>query len=235
MALIKLSSIGITNLSGKAGGSVYARNRGGNYIRNFAMPSNPKTVAQMAARSAFGNLSSQWRSLASDLQNAWNEAAPNFPYKNRFGDQKVLSGFGLFQSLNRNLQVVGISMLSSPPEPIGVETLLSVSVAVENTAGVLSAVISATPTSAPPGNTQIAIYATPPVGSGVRYAENKLRFIDSVATASINNYDISEAYENLFGVPAVGANVQFAFDPISSISGERGARLTTVSSVVAGE
>src|SRR5690606_17722677 len=111
MALIKMSSIGITNLSGKAGGSVYARNRGGNYIRNFVMPSYTKTFAQMAARSAFGNLSSQWRVLAADLQNAWNQAAPSFPYKNRFGDEKVLSGFGLYQSLNRNLQVIGVSLL----------------------------------------------------------------------------------------------------------------------------
>src|SRR5690606_23004884 len=137
---------------------------GGNYIRNFAMPSNPKTVAQMAARSAFGNLSSQWRSLASDLQNAWNEAAPNFPYKNRFGDQKVLSGFGLFQSLNRNLQVVGISMLSSPPEPIGVETLPSASVAIENTAGVMCPVNSATPTPARPATTRVRISRTPAAG-----------------------------------------------------------------------
>jgi len=38
------------NLSGSAGGTTASRNRGGGYFRNKAVPTNPDTVFQQAAR-----------------------------------------------------------------------------------------------------------------------------------------------------------------------------------------
>jgi len=42
---IKFGSI-VVNGSGKLGGHVYSSNRGGNYVRTLATPSNPQTPAQ---------------------------------------------------------------------------------------------------------------------------------------------------------------------------------------------
>lgn len=234
MALIKLSSIGITNLSGKAGGSVYAHNRGGNYIRNFVVPSNPKTALQAAARAAFGALSSAWRSLTQEARNAWKEAATSFPYINRLGEQKIMSGLNLYVSLNRNLGVIGQPSIDMPPIPQGVDGVASVEMTAQSSAaGVLAALNAPAVLQGNEEATTIyAVYATPPLAAGIGYAENKLRLLTTQTETQVTEGDYVTDYEENFtaSVP-VGSKIFLAIDPINQRTGERGARVI-VSAVV---
>src|SRR3990172_5110235 len=59
-ALIKMSGVGITEASGKLGGQVFTRNKGGAVLRNRVVGTNPQTVAQQAVRAIFGAISSAW-------------------------------------------------------------------------------------------------------------------------------------------------------------------------------
>ena len=54
---IKYSAL-VMGVSGKLNGSVGATNKGGAYLRNKGVVSNPNTPAQAAVRSRFGSLSS---------------------------------------------------------------------------------------------------------------------------------------------------------------------------------
>lgn len=86
-------------LSGKLGGTVYARNKGGYYVRSYAVPTNPKTVAQSAARSTFAGALTAWHSLTEAEKSAWNSfATTNFaafsPVPN-----VTYSGFNAFVSV----------------------------------------------------------------------------------------------------------------------------------------
>lgn len=119
MARIKFSAIGITNIIGKAGGTVFSRNRGGAYIKNFVMPSNPTSPRQMYVRALFAMLSSGWRALSQDVRNAWDAARENYPTTNVFGDTLILSGKALYQKLNGNLINAGMTQLTLPLEPKG--------------------------------------------------------------------------------------------------------------------
>lgn len=235
MALIKLSSIGITNLSGKAGGSVYAHNRGGSYVRNFAVPSNPQTAAQAAARAAFGAFASKWRALAQEEQSAWRAAAENFPYIDRFGDTKIMSGENLYISLNRNLEVVGVNEMTLPPSPEGVDGMISATV-ITTISDTDSSLFMSLEEVDLAGNenaeTTYAIFASPAMSPGISYAKNKMRFVRAEPEATVeNDIDFSADYEPIFGKPAVGSKVFFRIDPINSVTGERGASLF-LSSVV---
>ena len=238
MALIKMSSIGITNLSGKAGGSVYAHNRGGAYVRNFAVPSNPQTQAQSAARAAFGAFASAWRTLSQEVRDGWKAAAENFPYIDRFGDSKIMSGENLYISLNRNLELVGESALAEPPVSQGASggvissaVGLSVLAGEIDFTGALELIGEIDPTSM-----KVAVYATPAVSPGISYLKNRFRFLnwlEGLATVQLSEI-ASTDYSNVFGVPMVGAKVGFRFDIINTATGERSASVFTSAIVTQG-
>lgn len=79
--------------SGSVGGLVFARNRGGAYIRNRTVPVNPNTERQQAVRTSMGAAVSSWADELSDDQRAtWNNYAANVPVKNALGDTVYLTG-----------------------------------------------------------------------------------------------------------------------------------------------
>jgi hypothetical protein len=86
-------------LSGKLGGSVYANNKGGAYVRQYVKPTNPATQAQADARNIFRNSGSGWGSLTSINIGGWNAfALTNFaPRKIKSG--VLYSGFNAYLAL----------------------------------------------------------------------------------------------------------------------------------------
>lgn len=58
-----------------AGAIVFSKWRGRNYVRRHAVPANPRSVAQVAARSIIAFLGSQWASLSGANQATWEPAA----------------------------------------------------------------------------------------------------------------------------------------------------------------
>lgn len=117
MAKIKWSAIGITNASGKSGGTVFSHNRGGSYVRRWAKPTNAQTAAQTAMRSIFGNVARFWGSLTPDETDVWEEEAVNITKTDAFGDQRKLNGFEYFMQANYNrIHGMGLPMLRLPIE-----------------------------------------------------------------------------------------------------------------------
>lgn len=114
MAKIKLSAIGITNISGKSGGSVFAHNKNGNYVRRLGIATQPQTAKQTLARSIFGVISRMWGALTQEQRDAWKNWGAANPKTDQFGDSRPLTGRQAFISVNSNLQTVGLAPLSSP-------------------------------------------------------------------------------------------------------------------------
>ena len=219
MALIKLTAI-VDNISGKLNGTVFAKNKGGNYMRSKSKPSNPKTAAQMAVRAQFGAISSAWKNLTESARSAWRESASNFPYINRLGDSKILSGFALHQQLNSNLVLIGESALTFPPEPKSPVSFTTVNVNAILAEGdvdqmEINAVITAVD-----ANSKTLIYATPPLSAGIENFENKLRLIGTALASSFDEgLDVNSMYEAVFGRLPVGAKVGVRVQNVSSESG----------------
>lgn len=116
MASIKFSAL-ISDARGKVGGNIFARNKGGSYVRAFAMPTNPSTGKQERVRQICGQIASGWRELTESARVGWNEAALNFPQMNRLGEQIYLSGQQLFLKFNATLSNAGLDQVLTPPSP----------------------------------------------------------------------------------------------------------------------
>ena len=72
--------------SGKIGGHVASRNRGGAYFRTKVTPVNPNTPAQAAVKSRLTTQAQAWRSLTAAQRAQWNAAVADFARTDIFGD-----------------------------------------------------------------------------------------------------------------------------------------------------
>lgn len=89
----------IGELSGKLGGNVFARNKGGAYIRQYVMPVDPRTIAQVSARSAFGFASSSYHSLTDAEKANWESFARERYLPKNGENTGQFSGFNAFTAL----------------------------------------------------------------------------------------------------------------------------------------
>lgn len=126
MALIKLSAVGITAMSGASGGSVFAFNRGGKYVRNWAKPTNPQTSKQTMMRSIFGYVSQLWGTLSQEDVDLWNSAGANQERTNALGEQHSMTGFTYFKAVNQNRLHSGWETpLLTPPSIMAIPAVIS--------------------------------------------------------------------------------------------------------------
>lgn len=89
----------IGELSGKLGGNVFARNKAGAYIRQYVIPVDPKSIAQMNARNSFGASSSGYHNLTDIEKAEWQSFATNFYLPKNRPNTGQFSGFNAYTSL----------------------------------------------------------------------------------------------------------------------------------------
>lgn len=241
MALIKLSSIGITSISGKAGGSVYSRNRGGAYVKNFVIPTNTFTELRQQVRAMFGAISSAWRNLTQSQRNSWAAQSPNYPYTNKVGDSKTLSGIALHNSLNTNLMTAGLPMIATAVAPQGTNGIIgssSGSVFDIGTGDIFSLALILEEDNTVPDNTYV-IECTPGISASKNFVENEFRVITSTSigtgsnptSAGLSNTDFAGGADGLLnlytaklGTPSVGDIVHFRVWAVNEDTGEVSAK-----------
>jgi hypothetical protein len=91
-------------VSGKVGGSVYARNKGGYYVRQWTKPTDPASTAQLQSRGSFGAASALWHGLTDVKKAQWNGyAISNFTAKHTVPGV-LYSGNQAFISLRNTAQ-----------------------------------------------------------------------------------------------------------------------------------
>lgn len=116
MPQIKYSGL-VTDIKGKAGGSVFASNKQGSYFRNNKWGGGRKSTRWNNAKNRLSQLSSQWKALNAEQQAAWNAMTVNYPFYNKFKVEYTPSGYQLFMSLNGNLLAAGFPLLTIPVAP----------------------------------------------------------------------------------------------------------------------
>lgn len=215
MAKVKFSAM-ISGMSGKLNGSVFARNRGGDYLRTKVTPSNPQTAAQSAVRSVFGSLSQAWRSLTEAQRTAWRSVVDQWQSTDVFGDLKSPSGSNLYVRLNVNAQKVNAAPINEPPNPRGVPSPIGVSLVLDAAGGTVTINSSVEP-GAP--SLRLLIEATPAVSAGINNANTKFRILSVNQVGLGVSYDLSAAYAAKFGGFSAGQKV---FARVSVVDGETG-------------
>lgn len=201
MAKIKMGSI-VTDMSGKLGGHVYAKNKGGNYVRTKATPSNPQTPAQMSIRGIFASISSGWSALTDAGRESFNGFVSSYGRTDIFGDLRNPTGKALYQRLNNNLAISDQALLSACVAPIVVPFANLVGA----NASVAGADFNATLDGVTTGS-KVLIFATPSLSKGTKFVKNRLRLIKISAGAIAGDFDFKADYVSKFGALTAGANI----------------------------
>lgn len=203
MAKIKFGAM-MVDARGKLGGHVFAKNRGGAYIRTKTTPSNPQSINQSGVRSLFGAISQGWSGLTAEQRASWNNAVQSFQTTDVFGDIKTPSGKALYQRLNQNLLLGGSNILSIAPGLVEAPENVLNGAAIDT--NVKNITLSGVSNSA---NVKLVIRASGPVTQGTNNVSNKLRVISTMAGNAIDAGNLYADYSAKFGAPVVGQKIFF--------------------------
>lgn len=192
-------------LSGRVGGIVFSRNRGGDYVRNGPSPINPSTFYQVEARNALGLASTLWDTIGDPGRASWVSWAQANPVRNRLGESIRLQGNAAMVSLNARLALLGIALASAPPIVGPPSPLLT---------------CTGTFSIATPANFKIAFTGTPlstnvglvVVGCkvpslGISFVKNLLRSFTASPAAEASPFEIGVDFIARFGVPYLGQKI----------------------------
>ena len=113
MPSIKYSAL-VSDMKGKSNGSVFSSNKQGAYFRNNRTGGGRKTAVWGKQKANFSFLSTQWKGLNFEQQQAWTNAAPMYPSLNKFKIEYIPSGFQLYMRLNGVLLAKGFPLLVLP-------------------------------------------------------------------------------------------------------------------------
>lgn len=179
--------------SGSVGAVTSSRNRSGQYRRQRAMPTQPRTAAQVLARARLSGQSSAWRGLTDAQRAAWNGFANSFSLVNSLGATIGLTGHQTFCKINAVNLANGDAAVTAPPAlpSFGAVTATGITM----TAGTPAFTVAGT---TPTGGVKHMIYASPQLSAGVSY-NAQFRLIATVITYTTGSYNLLSAYTAKFG------------------------------------
>lgn len=215
--------------SGKVGGHVASRNRGGAYFRTRVTPVNPATTFQQAVRNRLTSFAQAWRALTDTQRAAWNAAVNDFARTDVFGNLRNPSGFNLYQRLNNNLAVIGQAAINVPPLVGEVYAAASLSLA----AAVGTSSLTATFSAALAAGEYVKVFATPPLSPGKNFVKSEYRLIEVITNGDVSPYNFWTTYTAKFGAPVAGQKVFIKFVGVNGTTGQEGIGLEASAIVAA--
>ncbi len=110
MARFLLGSI-VTDIQGSIGGTTFRRTPTGHIAYNKQARQLRSSSSAYSRKIQLGKIFQAWSNLTQNERNAWAEKAVLFPFPDKFGKSKFLTGRQLFIKLNSQLTVKGSSVL----------------------------------------------------------------------------------------------------------------------------
>lgn len=209
--------VGVSEIRNKIGGIVFARNRGGAYMRTKVTPLNPQTTAQAGARSLLTSLAQAFRSLSQEQITAWNNAVTQWQTTDIFGMLVSPTGLALYVRLNANIINAGGTVIDTPPSPVGAASLGSLSLTAAVTGDVFDVAFSPATV---PADHSMYVEATPMLSPGINNANSKFRFIGIAAAAAASPADLFTEETSKFGSLVAGQKVLVRAKFINKLTGE---------------
>lgn len=192
----------IGQASGRVGGTIFSRNRGGSYVRNGSLPSRVTSEKALNAKAYLSLASQAWSALTAAQRLSWNTWAASKTVVNRLGRSISLNGQNWYVSLNTRLLAAGSAQISAPPTDTAPAGVTITGFTVDAGTGDTELTFSPTPTAA--GN---ALWVRGcMVNSGaVTNVENLFTTLDITAAAVASPLDLKSALEAALGPILVGA------------------------------
>jgi len=189
-------------ISGKLGGKVYSRNRWGPYVRELAVPVNPRTSFQTTARGNLADIAGTWRQLTPAQRLAWQAIAGTIVRTGRLGEVLQYNAYTAFMLLNGTRAVCGQSVLEDPPDLWFGPNPTSIDISVAAGAFSLDAIhVGGTSIVQTPAGMVLILDSCPHQSAGADYPKTWRTFI-TYPPATMIAKDITTDWEARFG--AVG-------------------------------
>lgn len=215
MAII-IPGVAVSQASGRVGGIIFSRNRGGLYMRNGSKPTVVTTPYAQNIKALTANFSAQWRNLTEAQREAWKEWATQNPVTNRLGQSRTLSGHQAYVKINVRLAAAGGSSLSMPPLGIAPLGVLPTDVTFTTSPLAISVAFAGGPT---PENVAVQVLAYLSDSPGVSYVRNRLALIQTTADEQASPIDITTELTNRFGTPTAGQRLHVGLRTIDLTTG----------------
>lgn len=203
MTLIK-PGFGISALSGKLGGTIYSRNRGGMYAKAWASPVQPDSSDQTDKWAIWQEAADAYNSLSSENLDRWHTYAQQVTGSNRLGEPIRLTGQQVFWECFTNASLNGFTPLTVPNASTNRPAISSVFGLIVGSDGSDLNIffVNHTEGIAPSGeSTRMLISAAPCQRATVRNVNNQFRLITTApGTGGLRN--ILTPYIDKFGSTA---------------------------------
>lgn len=125
--------------SGSIGGATASHNKGGQYFRRRAIPTNPSSARQQIVRNGLASLSQNWANVLTSAQRAaWTTYAANVPITDALGQTINLSGIGWYIAANQVRISAGKTTVAAAPTTFTLAALTPPSVTGVASTGVAS-------------------------------------------------------------------------------------------------
>lgn len=113
---MKFKSHIVTQASGSVGGTTYASNQGGLYMRARSIPTNPNTSFQQSYRQFFKTVMNAWtNTLTAAQRTAWSVYAKNTPVIDSLGSSIVIGDNAMFLRTNGPALQIGLALFANAP------------------------------------------------------------------------------------------------------------------------
>jgi hypothetical protein len=206
----------VSQASGRIGGAIFSRNRGGAYVRNGSIPTTVTTPAAQAIKAVLAAQSMAWASLAPEVKEQWREWASQNPVINRLGQSRTLSGHQAFVQLNARLTYAEFDALVSPPVAPSPAPVIPAVVTFTDAPLALTVAFTPTPLSADVAVQCLAYLSNSP---GVAYVKNRLALVTTSAAAAVSPLDILDDVVDRFGTPQAGQTLHIALRALDTTTG----------------
>lgn len=178
-----------------------SRNRSGQYRRIRAIPTQPRTAAQMAQRARLTDVSAAWRGLTDAQRAAWTGFATSFSVSNSLGQTIQLTGHQCFVKVNTVKLLLGEAITTAPPLLPAFGALLVTALTLD--ASTPEASLASTLAT---GDTDYMVYASPQLSAGVSF-NGQFRYLKTFDAATTNKLTFSTEYAAKFGALVEGKKV----------------------------
>jgi len=208
-----LSALG--ELSGSFGDITAARNKGGQYFRFRANPTNPQTAKQTLVRERLSQLSKNWSAVLSLAQRtSWKVFADTYSVIDTLGQSRNLTGIAMYNKLNGILLNASQALIADPP--IDLEVSSSLTMAITAAVGGTNTV-DFTYTPDPGADEVLYISGVVNISAGINNVKNLRRFmgISGLAEASPYTFTLPAEYGNL----VTGQKVSFLVQRLDTTKG----------------
>ena len=203
-------------ISGSIGGSTYSRNRYGVYIRRRAVPVQPETPSQLAARQRMGYISSAWKSLTPSQRASWKTWAATNPIFDSLGQPQTLQGNSAYIMLNNRLLTAAQPLISDPPVIPPPDVLESLEINITPSPLAVNLVFTTSPLDA---NSLLWVRGTVTNTSTKVFVKNLLKIVKTSDPSQASPLNITTELQSLFGTLCSGQKIHIRASILDNRSG----------------